>query len=112
MNSGSVCFTVEFDNGTKPKAIWAESFRTDRDENWVDFYDAEGHLVSSVRVLYVIAIDRACRPEGTPAPSGTGPFPVQSVPPQRQAPAGPVETAARQAAAVHPLQPPAGQPGR
>lgn len=105
MASELVCFTVEFDGGIAPKRIWAHEFRTTADEMWVEFLDADGIVVSTVRMLNIVAIDRVCNPgrpgaERAAQPSGPRPSTPQVPPQATPGAAGPVEEAARQAAAA------------
>ncbi|MBP2703485.1 hypothetical protein JOL79_06695 [Microbispora sp. RL4-1S] len=88
--AGTKCFTVEFDRGeNEPKIIWADTFRLSDDEEWVDFYDADGEKISSVRAPLVLAVDRACAAPIADTPQAAeGRIGPRGVPASRQAAAG------------------------
>lgn len=99
MENKTSCFEVQFDRADiKPKMIWAASFRSTSDDNWVEFLDEAGEVKSTVRTMNVLAIDRNCV---TPVDDAEQARPAASSPASLQPvinPAGPVEEAARQAA--------------
>ncbi|MEV0829741.1 hypothetical protein [Nonomuraea rubra] len=101
MEEKTVCFEVQFDRpDIKNKVIWARTFRSTSDDNWVEFLDENGHVKSTVRTMNVLAIDRNCSIPVDPAGEQVRPAaaPAQGLQPVPN-PAGPVEAAARQAAA-------------
>jgi hypothetical protein len=116
------CFTVQFDgDDNPPKHIWADAFRPAYDGDWVEFLDHDSKVVSTVRTIHILAIDRNCRPPlaegngypdftaGDEAPSQQAHV-LQPVPSVAPVPAGPIEAGLlRQSGVPQPRTQPAAQ---